>query len=60
MQGIKNALAMTSVGIGMIKARRLSPFELFKPHGCKDRKGIHAMLKKAYEIENQRKQLKVS
>lgn len=56
-QGIKNALAMKNIGLGMLKAKRLNPFELFKSHGCKDRKGIHAMLAKAREIEDRRKGL---
>lgn len=56
-QGIKNAMAMKDVGLGMLKAKRLNPFELFSPHGCKDRRGIHAMLKKAREIEDRRKHL---
>ena len=60
MQGIKNSLAMANIGIGMLKAKRLNPLELFMPHGCKDQKGIHAMLKKAKEIEAQRKQLKTA
>lgn len=53
--GIKTALAMKDVGLGMLKAKRLNPLELLKPHGCKDTKGIHAMLKKAREIEDRRK-----
>ena len=56
-QGIKNALAMKQVGLGLWKAKRLNPFELFSPHGCKDKNGIHAMLKKAREIEDRRKHL---
>ena len=55
MQGIRNAWVMKDIGLGMMRAKRLNPLELFKPHGCKDKKGIHAMLKKAYEIENRRK-----
>jgi len=55
-QGIKNALAMKDIGLGLMKAKRLNPFELFGGHGCKDVKGIHAMLKKAREIEDRRKQ----
>ena len=44
---------MQSVGLGMVKAKRLNPMELFGGHGVKDKKGIHAMLKKAREIEDQ-------
>ncbi len=56
-QGIKNAMAMQSVGLGMVKAKRLNPMELFAPHGVKDKSGFHAMLKKAREIEDRRKNL---
>ena len=56
-QGIRNALAMKNIGLGMLKAKRLNPLELFKPHGCKDKKGIEAMLRKAREIEDRRKGL---
>ena len=55
IQGIRNAWAMRNIGIGMLLAKRLNPFELFFPHRCKDRKGIHAMLKKAHQIEDQRR-----
>lgn len=55
VQGIKNALAMQSIGLGMMKAKRLNPFELFGGHACKDQKGIQAMLKKAREIEDRKK-----
>lgn len=58
--GIKVGMAMASVGLGMVKAKRLNPIELLKPHGCKDVKGIHAMLKKAREIEDRRKGLKAA
>ncbi|MEN6629624.1 MAG: 4Fe-4S dicluster domain-containing protein [Sulfuricella sp.] len=54
-QGIKNAMAMQSVGLGMVKAKRLNPMELFGGHGIKDKSGFHAMLKKAREIEDRRK-----
>ncbi|MDA8094100.1 MAG: 4Fe-4S dicluster domain-containing protein [Betaproteobacteria bacterium] len=54
-QGIQNALNMQKTGLGLMKAKRLNPFELFSGHGCKDRKGIAAMLKKAREIEASRK-----
>jgi quinone-modifying oxidoreductase subunit QmoC len=55
VQGIKNALAMQSIGLGMMKAKRLNPFELFGGHACKDQKGIQAMLRKAREIEDRKK-----
>ena len=60
VQGIKNSLAMQKIGIGMLLAKRLNPLELFVSHGCKDKKGIAAMLKKAREIEDRRKPLKTA
>jgi len=60
VQGIKNGLAMQSVALGLVKARRLNVMELFGGHKCKDQKGIHAMLKKARDIENTRKVAKVA
>ncbi|MBZ0093723.1 MAG: 4Fe-4S dicluster domain-containing protein [Burkholderiales bacterium] len=54
-QGIKNAMAMKDVGMGMMKAKRLNPMEMVSGHGVKDKSGFQAMLKKAREIENSRK-----
>ena len=51
--GIKKGWSMRNVAFGLLKAGRLSPFELFGGHRCKDQKGIAAMLKKAREIEAQ-------
>ena len=53
--GIKKALSMQAIGLGLLKAGRLNPFELFKGHECKDKAGIHRMLKKAQEIESRRR-----
>jgi len=53
--GIKKALSMQAIGLGLLKAGRLNPFELFKGHECKDKAGIHRMIKKAQEIENRRR-----
>ena len=57
MAGIRKGWAMRNIGLGLLKAGRLNPFELFKGHECKDQKGIQAMLKKAAEIEQRRKHL---
>jgi quinone-modifying oxidoreductase subunit QmoC len=51
LAGIKQGWTMRKVALGLVKARRLNPFELFGGHKCKDQKGIAAMLKKAREIE---------
>jgi len=57
VSGMKIGMAMAGIGLGLVKAKRLNPIEMLKPHGCKDTKGIHAMLKKAREIEDRRKGL---
>ena len=53
--GIRRFWEMRTTGLRLLLAKRMNPFELFFPHRCKDRKGIHAMLAKAYEIENKRR-----
>ncbi|WP_296844463.1 heterodisulfide reductase [Thiobacillus sp.] len=58
--GIKEGMKMKDVAIGLLKAKRLNPFELLGGHKCKDQKGIQAMLKKAYEIERSRKAAKMA
>jgi quinone-modifying oxidoreductase, subunit QmoC len=57
VQGMRNAWSMRGVGFGMLRAKRLNPFELLFPHRCKGSTGIHAMLKKAREIERRRRGL---
>lgn len=56
-KGVKRALEMSGIGLGMLKTGRLNPFGLVVHHGCKDKKGIHKMLKKAREIEDRRRGL---
>ena len=53
--GIKTAMAMQSVGLGLFKAKRLNPMEMLGGHKLKDLKGFHAMLAKAKEIEDRKK-----
>jgi len=53
--GIKEAMAMKDIGLGMLKAKRLNPMELLGGHGVKDLKGFQAMVAKAKEIEDRRK-----
>jgi quinone-modifying oxidoreductase subunit QmoC len=54
--GIKKAMEMQSVALGLVKAKRLNLLEAVGiAHKCKDIKGIHAMLAKANELEAQRK-----
>ncbi len=50
-EGIKTSLKMQKIGLGMLKAKRMSPFEIFGGHSCKDSKGLQAILNKAREIE---------
>ena len=52
--GIKQVRNMLPVALGLVKAGRLNPFELFGGHCPKDQKGITAMLKKARDIEARR------
>jgi quinone-modifying oxidoreductase subunit QmoC len=54
-QGIKNAMAMQGVGLGLVKAKRLNPMEILGGHSCKDKSGIQKMVAKAREIEDRRK-----
>jgi quinone-modifying oxidoreductase subunit QmoC len=57
--GIKKAMEMQTVALGLVKAGRLNPLEAVGiGHKCKDLKGIHAMLAKATELEAQRKSAK--
>lgn len=51
-EGVKTSMKMQKVGMGMYKTKRMSPFEIFGGHGCKDRKGLQAILNKAREIED--------
>jgi len=54
IQGIKNALAASGIGLGMLKAKRLDPMEILGGHSVKDKSGLKAMIKKAQEIEEAR------
>jgi quinone-modifying oxidoreductase subunit QmoC len=53
--GLQKAWEMRHVGLGLLRAGRLNPFELLGGHRCKDRKGIAAMLAKAGQIEQRRR-----
>ena len=54
---VKKGLSMAGVGLGMFKTGRLDAMALFSHKGIEGKKGLHAMLKKAYEIEDKRKGL---
>ncbi len=53
--GVKEAMAMKDIGMGMMKAKRINPLEILGGHKLKDLGGFHAMLDKAREIEDRRK-----
>jgi len=53
--GVKKGLEMLPIGLGMLKTKRLNPFGLVQAGGCKGKGDIQKMLKRAYEIEDQRK-----
>jgi len=57
VEGIKTALKMAPLGLNMIKTKRMSPMEYFGGHGVKDTAGLHAILKKAREIEDKKRGL---
>ncbi len=54
VSGLKKAWAMRGIGFGLLRAKRLNPFELLRGHECKDKAGIHRMLAKAKELEARR------
>lgn len=53
-EGIKTSLKMKSIGLGMWKTKRMNPMEIFGGHSVKDKSGLHAMIKKAQELEEAR------
>jgi quinone-modifying oxidoreductase subunit QmoC len=53
--GVRKAWEMRGIGLGLLKAKRLNPFELFGGHTCKDQSGIRRMLAKANELEARRR-----
>jgi quinone-modifying oxidoreductase subunit QmoC len=55
--GIKQGLAMKAVGLGLYKAKRLNPMEIFGGHKVADLAGFHAIVAKAREIEDRKRGL---
>lgn len=53
-EGVKTSLKMQDVGLGMWLTGRLSAMELLGGHSIKDKSGLHAILSKAKEIEDQK------
>lgn len=56
VEGIKVAMKAAPLGLSMYMAKRLNPMEYFSSHGVKDASGLHAILKKAREIEDAKMQ----
>ena len=55
VEGIKTALKMAPVGLGMLKTGRFNPFAMLGGHkGSKKKSDIQAILRKAQEIEQAR------
>ncbi len=52
--GIRTSLTMAGIGLGLLKTKRLDPFELFGGHRVKDVKGFQAIIAKAREIEDRK------
>ncbi len=53
-EGIKTALKMKDIGLGMLKTKRMAVGEAFGGHAVKDLAGFQKMLKKAQELEDAR------
>lgn len=51
VQGVKNALKNMTIGIGMVRTKRMDPLALFLGKGCKNKSDIHKIIKKAQQIE---------
>lgn len=51
VEGIKTALKMKDIGLGMLLTKRMNPMEVFGGHSVKDKSGFKAMIKKAQELE---------
>ncbi|GBE10311.1 succinate dehydrogenase iron-sulfur subunit [bacterium BMS3Bbin12] len=50
-EGIRTTLKMAPVGMGMMKTKRFNPFAFMFYRGCKGKKDIHKIIKKARELE---------
>jgi len=51
-EGIKNTLDNQTLGLNLLKSKRMAISAVWGDHSIKDKSGFHAMLKKATEIEN--------
>ena len=53
-EGVKTALKMKDIGLGMLKTKRMNPMEILGGHSIKDKSGFQAMIRKAQELEDAR------
>jgi len=53
-EGVKTALKMKDIGLGMFKTKRMNPMEIVGGHSIEDVSGFHKMLNKAQELEDAR------
>ena len=53
-EGVKTALKMKDVGLGMVKTKRMNPMEMLGGHAVKDLNGFKKMIQKAQELEDAR------
>jgi len=53
-EGVKTALKMKDVGMGMMKTGRMNPMEILGGHAVKDLSGFQKAIKKAQELEDAR------
>jgi quinone-modifying oxidoreductase subunit QmoC len=54
ISGIKESIKHQKLGMNMMKAKRMSPMELFGGHGVSNAGDLQKIIKKAQEIENAR------
>ena len=55
VSGVKTAMSMQKIGLGMLKAKRLNPMEILGGHKVAGLSGFHAIVAKAREIEDRKK-----
>ena len=55
-EGVQTSLKMKDIGLNMLKTKRMNPMEIVSGHGCSDKSGLQAILKKAKEIEDAKSQ----
>jgi quinone-modifying oxidoreductase subunit QmoC len=53
-EGVKTALKMKDIGLGMAKTGRMNPMEILGGHAVKDLSGFQKAIKKAQELEEAR------